>query len=262
MRPVSNSFRVTIGPRSRGRGGSWPIRCDCGWVEEVIGADSWAREVAEGCGKSHLREAHASAHPEMRAQGKFLALRGIDERLLTKEELSRYRQLVWEATLPKRSQTPVFSMRDTLRLKSYWLGMGIWAVLFVGSGVGLGAADQLNRGSDGTSSAEILSLVGMLLVLFLGTPLVFVQVMREARTVLQRRVDDYLDSIGLHTRTRRPGRRMRSDDDYEHKSTRQLQHEWYGDHSELTWHDRVLGETLGIPDADTYVSNFLEHDKD
>lgn len=52
-----------------------------------------------------------------------------------------------------------------------------------------------------------------------------------------------------------------SDDDGP-RSTRQLQHEWYGDHSELGWHDRVLGETLGIPDADTYTSNFLEHDKD
>lgn len=41
---------------------------------------------------------------------------------------------------------------------------------------------------------------------------------------------------------------------------RQAQHQWYGTHSELNWQDRVLGETLGYPDADSYIQGFKEHD--
>ncbi|WP_367281275.1 hypothetical protein [Demequina lignilytica] len=41
---------------------------------------------------------------------------------------------------------------------------------------------------------------------------------------------------------------------------RQVQHQWYGAHRELNWQDRVLGETLGYPDADSYVQGFKEHD--
>lgn len=43
------------------------------------------------------------------------------------------------------------------------------------------------------------------------------------------------------------------------KSTRQLNHEWYGDHSELNWRDRELGQLLGM-DADTYVNNLRDSD--
>ena len=53
-----------------------------------------------------------------------------------------------------------------------------------------------------------------------------------------------------------------SDDDNDYyKSKRQLDHEWYGDHSELNWRDREQAQAWGM-DADTYVSNWLEHDKD
>lgn len=44
-------------------------------------------------------------------------------------------------------------------------------------------------------------------------------------------------------------------------SRRQMQHEWYGGHSELNYTDRVRGEMYGM-DADTYISNVAEHDKD
>lgn len=43
-------------------------------------------------------------------------------------------------------------------------------------------------------------------------------------------------------------------------TVRQMQHEWYGTHSELNWRDRVLGEQIGYPDADSYVQGFKEHD--
>lgn len=43
------------------------------------------------------------------------------------------------------------------------------------------------------------------------------------------------------------------------RSTRQMQHEWYGEHTELNFRHREQAEALGM-DADTYVSNFLESD--
>lgn len=46
-------------------------------------------------------------------------------------------------------------------------------------------------------------------------------------------------------------------DDYRYKSKNQRDHEWYGDHSELNWRDREIGQMYGM-DADTYVSNWLE----
>lgn len=48
----------------------------------------------------------------------------------------------------------------------------------------------------------------------------------------------------------------------EEMTSRQSNHLWYGDHSDLNWRDRGLGQTLGFDNADDYVSNFLEHDPD
>lgn len=48
-------------------------------------------------------------------------------------------------------------------------------------------------------------------------------------------------------------------DDGDWVSTRQRQHQWYGGHSELNWRDRETAEMFGM-DADTYVSNWKEHD--
>lgn len=81
----------------------------------------------------------------------------------------------------------------------------------------------------------------------------------RARKDQLRAADAYLESIGYRTRL---GRTQVDDrDDYQFKSRRQMQHEWYGDHSELDWRDRERAEMFGM-DADTYVSNFLENDKD
>lgn len=44
-------------------------------------------------------------------------------------------------------------------------------------------------------------------------------------------------------------------------SRRQMQHEWYEGHSELDYTDRTRGEMYGM-DADTYISNVAEHDRD
>lgn len=50
--------------------------------------------------------------------------------------------------------------------------------------------------------------------------------------------------------------------DYDdHMSKRQRDHLWYGDHADLNWRDREQAQAWGM-DADTYVSNWLENDKD
>ncbi|MDQ0672750.1 hypothetical protein QFZ36_000311 [Pseudarthrobacter siccitolerans] len=72
-------------------------------------------------------------------------------------------------------------------------------------------------------------------------------------------VDEYLESIGYASRRERT--RDSDHDDFQFKSRRQMQHEWYGDHSELNWQHREQAKIFGM-DADTYVSNFLENDKD
>ena len=73
-----------------------------------------------------------------------------------------------------------------------------------------------------------------------------------------RDVDAFLYRIRYRERLRGPGG---SGGGSESTSRRQSQHEWYGDHSELSWRDRETGEMFGM-DADTYASNFLENDKD
>lgn len=63
-------------------------------------------------------------------------------------------------------------------------------------------------------------------------------------------------------RSRRRRKSAVSDDDgYDDLSKRQRDHLWYGDHSELNWRDREQAQSWGM-DADTYVSNWLENDKD
>lgn len=74
-----------------------------------------------------------------------------------------------------------------------------------------------------------------------------------------RAVEEYLKIIGYASRRERAG--DSDHDDFQYKPRKQIQHEWYGDDSELNWRHR---EQAGIfdMDADTYLSNFLEHDKD
>ncbi len=54
-----------------------------------------------------------------------------------------------------------------------------------------------------------------------------------------------------------PGSRdLSGRDDDAYKPTRQRDHEWYGDHHELNWRDREIGQMYGM-DSDTYASSFL-----
>ncbi|RYB91849.1 hypothetical protein EUA93_17110 [Nocardioides oleivorans] len=60
---------------------------------------------------------------------------------------------------------------------------------------------------------------------------------------------------------RRRNSNISDDDGYDNLSKKQSDHLWYGDHSELNWRDREQAQAWGM-DADTYVSNWLENDKD
>lgn len=92
---------------------------------------------------------------------------------------------------------------------------------------------------------------------------------RHARRKADAQLRGFLERVGYASRLddRRVwsgrGRQVpwSDDDGGEVLSRRQMQHRWYGDRSELGWRDRELAEAWGM-DADTYVSNFLEHDKD
>lgn len=100
----------------------------------------------------------------------------------------------------------------------------------------------------------------MLAVLLLGwIPTVWV-LLRETEVWRKRVVGDFLDSTDFEHRDPPAVRRdYEASDDYTLK--RQRDHLWYGDHSELNWRDREQAQAWGM-DADTYVSNWLEHDKD
>lgn len=80
------------------------------------------------------------------------------------------------------------------------------------------------------------------------------------RVARAREVDNFLRRIMYSSRSAQRGADG-SGEGGALMSRRQMQHQWYGDHPELGRRDRELGETLGV-DADTYVSNILEHDKD
>ena len=69
-------------------------------------------------------------------------------------------------------------------------------------------------------------------------------------------------SSALATFAKRHSAKNTFSDDGRTVSQRQVQHEWYGEHYELGWRDREQGQLLGFTNADEYVSNWLEHDKD
>lgn len=71
------------------------------------------------------------------------------------------------------------------------------------------------------------------------------------------RIAAFLGRIGYEERLRD----SRAGGSSQWTSIRQSQHAWYGSHSELNWRDRERAEASGM-DADTYINNVLEHDKD
>jgi hypothetical protein len=100
----------------------------------------------------------------------------------------------------------------------------------------------------------------MLVCLLLGWIPAVMVLIQEAERWRLRLVSTYLDSIDFEQRDPQAVRRGYDGSD-DHMSKRQRDHLWYGDHSELNWRDREQAQAWGM-DADTYVSNWLEHDKD
>ncbi|ARK05995.1 hypothetical protein B8281_16000 [Cellulosimicrobium sp. TH-20] len=100
-----------------------------------------------------------------------------------------------------------------------------------------------------------------LLVFFGGALLLCVVGIREARRWRLRQVPAYLESIGFFGRDAYKWSPPRGTDSDMSKSKRQMQHEWYGDRRGLNWRDRERAETSDL-DAETYISNVLEDDKD
>lgn len=147
------------------------------------------------------------------------------------------------------------------RLPGTWSTLAIWVVLVIGLFVALvvtGSNSDGTVGTRGNPAAGIL-LTSMVVVMFGGIVLIILIARSEARQLLDEERLAYLHQIGYAQRTR-PWESPSSHSGYE-STRRWSQHRWYEGHSELDYRDRETAEMFGM-DADTYVSNFLENDKD
>ncbi|MFE6966966.1 hypothetical protein ACFVAJ_17780 [Agromyces sp. NPDC057679] len=130
----------------------------------------------------------------------------------------------------------------------------VWAAVMLSAGAAL--IVDVNFGFLLSIPAAIATFVGLMFMLGASNK-------AQGRSALRRWADGYLDEIGYAGRTSKPSEAGAhgSSGDSATKSKRQMQHEWYGSHSELNWRDRETAEMYGM-DVDTYVSNVLENDKD
>lgn len=175
----------------------------------------------------------------------------IDTSLLRRLELVEYRRLTSIAT-SKAPMAPVVRRLRSARLVYviFWI-IGIVVAATVGG--------AMYEPAFGISAAMCTAFM---LGCLLGVAFTFQSefAVDRAKKDALRAVDEYLESIGYANRLERT--RDSDHDDFQFKSRRQMEHEWYGDdHSELSWQHREQATVLGM-DADTYVSNFLENDKD
>ncbi len=157
--------------------------------------------------------------------------------------------------------------RDERVLPSRFHGGFPWGATAATLAIGTGAIALASSQAEDEAARYFWSLVrngGIISLLLAAFVLVggVVGVFRKRRA-FDAVVLDFLKQIKYDARLehakRREGRSQDNDDSP--KSRRQMQHEWYGDHRELDWRDRTTAEVFGM-DADTYVSNFLENDKD
>lgn len=162
----------------------------------------------------------------------------IDLSLLTPDEQGEYARL---GDIKRYSTREQFAANRVMMT-------GIAAWLVIGS---VYLIAQGSRGSDPRNTVlflvtSALVLLGFAVIVVLGTP-------NGKRAVLARQAA-YLVQIGYASRSERT-RRAAPGDGHRIKSTRQQQHEWYGENSDLDWQDRKTAEMYGM-DADTYKSNF------
>lgn len=181
----------------------------------------------------------------------------IDTSLLRRSELVEYKRLTMIATsnAPYNRQARI-APGAVRRLRNARL---VYVIVWI---IGIGVVTTVCGAIYG-SAAIIGAAMGTAFALGLLLHIAFwfhsEFVADRAKKDALRAVDEYLESIGYTSRRERT--RDSDSDDFQIKSRRRMQHEWYEDHSELNWRDREQAGIFGM-DADTYVNNFLEHDKD
>ena len=175
----------------------------------------------------------------------------IDLGVLTPDEHGQYERFSHMNNMPIGFQLRAHAV--TLAATAAW---AILTVLFVTVG---GPATLLGRTGSDPAAVVVIGLS----VIVAGIVGICAIAVRVGTSALDRARTPFLEQIGYSTRLPAAApSRDEDDDNYPVKSRRQLQHEWYGERSELNWTHRVQAEALGIEDADTYVNNFLESDRD
>ncbi len=132
-----------------------------------------------------------------------------------------------------------------------WL-CGIVAAVTIAASV----ATYAPRSDWGDPNVNWLIGTSVTLFVYLFGNLHWLPKMREVERAKQAVAD--LDSLA-RTRKRQAPRGTHSHDASRILSRREMDHAWYGDHSELDWRDRTLAQTLGL-DVETYISNVKEAD--
>ncbi|WP_141013064.1 hypothetical protein [Nocardioides sambongensis] len=240
------------------RDGVWHGTCQCGWslTSRRSGhSGSSALAYVEAHGRTHLRTKHHASSPLRRSRGRTVTLSAINERLLNKAERERYAELTTAVSARTSGSGTKPPMRSTFRDHPTSIALFVlWVPVLAG-------AFALAMNEDKTPEPHPDPFLWLMLAVLLGGWIPAAMVMaRELDDWRRNSVASYLDGIGFSDRAASPVTSSDDDNDY-YKSKRQLDHEWYGDHSELNWRDREQAQAWGM-DADTYVSNWLEHDKD
>lgn len=241
------------------QGESASIECDCGWTDSVSAGfrrtAAQVRSIAMERGRSHLRGQHgAKSCLERHLPGNVRELSGVNERLLDKDQREHYSELVRAANFrgPATTSKPKYRMKLRDGTRSY-VALGAWAAILL-------PLVLLTAQEDSTPEPHPDPFLWLMLAwLLLGWIPAVVVLIRDAERWRLRLVTTYLDGIDFEHRDPQAVRGDYDWDDY--KSKRQRDHEWYGDHSELNWRDREQAQAWGM-NADTYVSNWLENDKD
>ena len=236
------------------------VICGCGWTESVSAGFrktvAQARLTAMDRGRTHLRGQHgAKSYLERRLPGNVREISGINERLLDEDQRAHYTELVRAANFrgPATNYKPTYRMKLRDGMRSY-LALGLWFAVLV-------PLFLLTLEEDKTPEPHPDPFLWLMLAcLLLGWIPAVVVLMHDTERWRLRLVSTFLDSIDFAQRDPKAVGRDYDDSD-EYMSTRHRDHLWYGDHSELNWRDREQAQSWGM-DADTYVSNWLEHDKD
>lgn len=238
------------------RNPTWHAECDCGWsmsgtdYSKTNDSGPEARGYVEQHGRNHLSGEHGVSSPLRSQLGRTVTLTGINERLLSKAEREEYSKLTADDTRPTLLDALVHLPGSVTLVTASLVALGSMLFIAVTQDAG---RDPIPHETDVMIVMAVISLVAVAL----GK----VQSIRELHTWRQHVVDRYLTTIGFTGRKPTPSASREGGGHGRTKTRRQIDHEWYGDHRELNWRDRVTGQSLGI-DADTYVSNWLEHDKD